>query len=200
MKTYKNQKFNRWTILSDTKNKKVTALCDCGSIKEINIYDIKRELSKSCGCYRRDTVSKRAKTHGKTKTRVYSSWTAMKRRCNTPGYNCYYLYGGRGITYDPRWEKFENFLEDMGEPSHMQSLDRIDNEKNYSKDNCRWATAKEQANNRRRASHVRQFDFNGQKVTIRDLITLCPRAKYGTLYGRVYRYKGDINKAIKPYI
>lgn len=71
--------------------------------------------------------------------RSYSSWRTMKSRCNNPNHDSYYLYGGKGITYDPKWETFKGFLEDMGErPSKDYSIDRIDPNANYCKSNCRW--------------------------------------------------------------
>lgn len=92
----------------------------------------------------------RPKTHGMTKTPEYRSWVHLKTRCKNKNYICYQDYGGRGISYDPRWENFENFYADMGKkPSRDYSLDRIDNDKGYSKENCRWATIKEQQNNTR---------------------------------------------------
>lgn len=82
-------------------------------------------------------------------SRAYVSWTKMKIRCNNPNQTYYDYYGGRGITYDPRWETFEPFLEDMGERPDGYSLDRIDNDGNYTKANCKWSTPSEQAYNRR---------------------------------------------------
>lgn len=82
-------------------------------------------------------------------TQVHNSWKGMKTRCDNPKANTYINYGARGISYDPRWKEFKNFLEDMGERPENMSLDRIDNEKGYSKENCRWATASQQLKNRR---------------------------------------------------
>jgi hypothetical protein len=84
--------------------------------------------------------------HGKhdEQSPTYVSWYAMKRRCDNPNHDAYKFYGAVGITYDPRWNIFENFLADMGERPYGRTLDRIDGTLNYYKENCRWATKREQ--------------------------------------------------------
>jgi len=91
-------------------------------------------------------------THGMSDTPTYNSWEGMKQRCTNPKATNYSYYGGRGITYCPEWETFAAFLADMGErPSVELTLDRFPNpDGNYEPGNCRWATAKEQINNRRK--------------------------------------------------
>jgi len=86
------------------------------------------------------------KIQPKSSTKTYKVWNNMKKRCNQK--KNYPRHGGRGITYDPYWEKFDNFLEDMGERPDGYTLDRINNDGNYTKDNCRWATYEEQNINR----------------------------------------------------
>jgi hypothetical protein len=88
--------------------------------------------------------------HGKYGTPTYVSWQKMKDRCNNPNHKYYRLYGGRGISFDKKWETFEGFLQDMGEmPKKGFSLDRIDNDDGYHKMNCRWIPRNEQQKNRR---------------------------------------------------
>lgn len=87
--------------------------------------------------------------HGFHGTPTYHVWRGLRSRCDNPNSPAYSYYGGRGITYDPRWDKFENFLADMGEKPEGRSLDRIDPDGNYCKENCRWATDIEQQRNRR---------------------------------------------------
>ncbi len=81
---------------------------------------------------------------GKQRAPVYISWAKMKLRCNNPNHHCYHRYGGRGITYDPRWEVFENFFADMGHRPEGSTLDRINNNGPYNKENCKWSTQAEQ--------------------------------------------------------
>jgi hypothetical protein len=95
-----------------------------------------------------------SKSHGWSRTGLYKRWSAMKARCLNPKDESYSRYGGRGIRVCERWLKFENFLQDMGIPELGLSLERIDNDKGYSLDNCKWATRKEQQNNTRRNRRV----------------------------------------------
>lgn len=89
-------------------------------------------------------------THKMTYSKVYRTWVAMRSRCRNPNDPNYINYGARGIKVCAEWEKFENFYEDMGGlPFYEAQLDRIDNEKGYYKDNCRWLSAKENSRNRR---------------------------------------------------
>ena len=86
----------------------------------------------------------------KSNTPEYRAWSDMKQRCNNPNNRCYQYYGARGITYDPRWESFDAFIEDMGfRPSPQHTLDRTDCNGNYELSNCRWVTQSENLSNRR---------------------------------------------------
>jgi len=93
--------------------------------------------------------------HGKSNTPTYNSWSGMKHRCKNPYATSYIYYGARGIKFCKRWKIFKNFYKDMGERPDGLTLERINNNKGYSKSNCKWATRKEQANNKRTAAEVK---------------------------------------------
>ena len=95
--------------------------------------------------------------HGLTKTKEHNIWCHMRRRCNNPKTHCYHRYGGRGITICDRWNNsFANFYEDMGKSPEGTSIERIDNNSGYFKENCKWATKTEQSNNRR-TTHLETY-------------------------------------------
>lgn len=150
------QKFNKLLILSvdDAKIRMSTCLCDCGQTKIIKIQSILYGRTTSCGCVKKDLEKNLTNyRHGNAVqgvTQEYKSWQGMKTRCNNPCFPGYKYWGARGIKVCERWDRFENFLEDMGKkPGKEYSLDRINNNGNYEPTNCRWATKKEQVDNRR---------------------------------------------------
>jgi len=124
--------------------------CDCGNETIVPLAYLRKGATKSCGCFRRQLIGDRLRTHGLTRTPTWTTWRAMKARCSNPQTNGFHNYGGRGICVCDRWSKFENFVADMGErPSLDFSIDRLDTNGNYTPENCRWATIKQQRRNKR---------------------------------------------------
>lgn len=123
--------------------------CDCGRHTVTMVRLVKIGVAKTCGRCNQNTAI--GFTQKKRPTRAYTAWMNMRNRCLNPRCKDYANYGGRGIVICDRWSSSANFIEDMGEPGPRLSLDRIDNEKGYSKDNCRWATYKEQLRNKRKS-------------------------------------------------
>lgn len=143
--------YNRLTIIDTCDNNEfLLCECRCGVIKKIRRYHIITEQIKSCGCLQREKARDLKKKHGMSNTKIYSTWLNIKNRCNDKNNDKYKNYGGRGIKICKRWMKFENFLYDMGGSCLPGlSIDRIDNDGNYTKENCRWVTQKEQCENKR---------------------------------------------------
>ena len=163
LKITKGDRFGLWVVIGDVveirygthPKRAVKCRCDCGVETVVVINSLANGLSKSCGC----NVSKAAKdantTHGKSKTKEYSIYRDMIRRCTNENRDDYKHYGGRGIKVCDRWmESFENFLADMGPRPEGMSIDRIDNSLDYSPENCKWATQKQQTRNTRRSHNI----------------------------------------------
>lgn len=153
------QSFGRLTVVEKTNRRGSSGavfwkcLCECGNTKDISSSCLRTNQTKSCGCLFLDVASAKGKAkqvHGMTGTNTYRSWSGMKQRCYNPNNKKYPIYGAIGITVADDWlNSFEKFFEDMGECPKGMSLDRIDVTKGYCKENCRWATQKQQQNNRR---------------------------------------------------
>ena len=154
--------------------------CSCGKVFEAIRYNVLEGKSKTCGCSR----GKASIRHGMSKSREYKVWTGIKQRCLNPNNEKYPRYGGRGITVCSRWMLFDNFLFDMGEIPNGMSIDRIDNNKGYSKENCRWATNREQSRNK---SNNVLLSLNGKQKTIKDWSIYLGSKSHSLVIGRLAR-------------
>lgn len=148
-----NTKYGLLEVIDNTKiyiDSRVYWLCrcECGTIKKVIIKNLKSGTSKSCGCLQKKQTIERSTTHGMRHTRVWRLWQAMKTRCLNKNIPQFKNYGGRGIKVCEEWLTFENFYRDMGEPIEHMTLDRINVNGNYEPSNCRWATRKQQAQNK----------------------------------------------------
>lgn len=125
--------------------------CECGNTKNVISSSLNSGLVQSCGCRYNEIKGKQTITHGMSGTPTYTSWLAMRQRCNDPNTDFYECYGGRGIAVCKRWESFEAFHSDMGDRPEGYSIDRIDVNGDYEPGNCKWSSASDQAFNTRRS-------------------------------------------------
>ena len=151
-----NQRFGRLFVtkkIGPNKHKNIVweCKCDCGKIVQTAATNLISGKSKSCGCLGAENRLKAVTKHRALKTPEYSVWRGMRARCLNKNSTNYPDYGGRGIKICERWNNFLLFLNDVGEkPGPEYSLDRIDVNGNYEPSNCKWATKKEQARNKRK--------------------------------------------------
>jgi hypothetical protein len=137
--------------------------CSCGNSTTVGSYALFDGRTVSCGCYGMEQRMKAIVKHRQSKTKVYFRWKSMHKRCSNPNDRQFMDYGGRGIRVCDRWREFENFLSDMGQPPLGGMLERIDNNSDYSPENCKWATRTEQNNNTRKNRFI---EHGGVRLTI----------------------------------
>ena len=190
-----DRRFGRLTIVArDNTLKKYLCKCDCGNTQYVRTGNLTSGSTISCGCWRENRLKIE---NAKSYRPEYAIWREMLQRCNNPNRPQYSRYGGRGIKVCERWFKFDNFFLDMGERPKGLTLERIDNDKGYGPDNCKWASRYEQTRNRK---VTRIIEFDGQQLTIPEWAiylginkhTLDNRIKRGwtlekALIGKLYR-------------
>lgn len=163
------QRFSRLVVIAREGTNKFRAStwlcqCDCGNRTVVARSALQSGGTKSCGCWHRDYVANQMTTHGKKKHRLWSVWSSMRQRCSLPSHKDYRRYGGRGITVCDEWmHDFQSFYDwamangyDENAPYGQCTIDRIDNDKGYSPDNCRWVDMKVQSNNRAMKGLIRR--------------------------------------------
>lgn len=196
----RGRRFGRLTAMYRGENTKYNdttwvCICDCGNQKTIRYSDLISGKTISCGCYKAEDTRQRMTTHGESHTRLHDIWRGMIKRCEAPYASRYDLYGGRGIGVCAEWHTYENFVEWAKQSGYRDdlSIDRIDPNGNYCPENCRWATAKEQANNTSRNHYV---EYDGKRYTISELAEI-KKINAGTLRSRIDKLHWPVDKAVE---
>lgn len=203
IKSMTGLKFGRLLVVAPTDKRVQGSVmwlcqCSCGNQCVVKGSSLRREERISCGCIRAETNKTRAISHGASidgkLTGAYRSWLTMRRRCGDPSFKDYPRYGGVGIKVHPEWQRFENFLSDMGERPPGMTLDRENNSGHYEPTNCRWATHQTQMNN---MSTNRVLHFQGHSHTVAEWARLLsiPRAR---ISARLNKLKWPVEKALTP--
>lgn len=198
--------YGRLTVIerAPNKGKKIMwkCVCNCPEHKEVIVSgdNLRNNHVQSCGCYKREKTAARSTTHGESHSKLHYLWDSMKQRCTNPKNKRYNTYGARGITVCSEWmNSFKAFYDwsmangfDEESPRGQCTLDRIDNSKGYSPENCRWTTAKEQANNRR-SNHL--VTLNGETKTLHQWAEE-KNIEYKKLWARINQLNWPIEKAL----
>lgn len=194
------QRFGRLVLVEDLgrhgRDRKWACVCDCGNASNVFAGNLRRANTKSCGCLQKEIAAAHKFRHGHAKSGAHSTeyniYQSMMDRCYRPSSASYSFYGARGIVVCGPWRDgdgisntgFQVFLSDMGRrPSKNHSLDRVDTNGGYSPDNCRWATAKEQARNRRTNRFV---DLPDGPITIAEAAEITGLHR-STITARIHR-------------
>lgn len=186
------QRFGRWTVVSraekrpSSKQAMWTCKCDCGNMGYVSSQDLRTGISKSCGCYNIEVIKKRDTKHGCSGTRLYNIWLGIRDRTKREANQNYYRYGGRGIDIYPPWR--DNFLEfkswsDENGYDDTLTIDRIDNDRGYYPDNCRWTDYLTQANNTSKNLYI---ILDGEKHTLSEWCRI-KNVDYSMVRGRIKR-------------
>ena len=144
--------------------------CDCGKETTVDAPELRKGATVSCGCYGKEYCGKSNRIHGRSHSPEYIVWREIHRRCYSPNFKDFHLYGGRGIKVESEWHEsnpngLDNFLRDMGPRPPKTTIDKIDNNRNYGPGNCRWASSKVQSRNRRVTVWI---EYDGRKMCQND--------------------------------
>lgn len=179
-------------------NQMFDCTCDCGKHFIAIATAVNKERVRSCGCLQRNTASKMATTHGQSKTRLYSIWNAMRTRCRNANTNRSTCYKRKGVKVCDEWDNFSNFYEWSIRNGYNDklSIDRIDNNGNYSPENCRWTTNKIQMNN---TSRNRFIEYHGKRKTVSEWADFLG-VNYKYFHQKLKENDWDISKVMQlPY-
>ena len=185
------KKFGRLTVLSRAENSKSgsvrwNCLCECGGKATVHGVSLRAGRTQSCGCYQKEQTGNANRTHGETDRRLYTEWAAMKARCYNPRNKRYDRYGGRGIAICDEWresyETFRNWALANGYRDDL-TIERNDTDGDYCPENCKWATQKEQQNNR---SNNVKIDYHGETMSMKQWAERVGM-EYSCLYARLNR-------------
>lgn len=208
IKDIQGQRFGRWTVIRFSHIGTSGAAmwwckCDCGTERAVQGSSLRMGLSKSCGClgaeHRKEAVRKAAKHHGRNE-RLYGVWRGIIDRCENPKSKYYYRYGSRGISICDEWRNdyaafrtwaLENGYDDSV-PKGVKTLDRIDNDGDYSPNNCTWHNMEEQSNNR---SSNRVLEYNGEKHTAAQWARILGFERH-TILHRIDKLGWDVERAL----
>lgn len=194
------KKFGRLTVIERAENAKNgktkwKCICECGNCVIVEGRHLRKGETKSCGCYHRERVAKANTKHSGYKTRLYYIWKSIKERCYNENNKHYKDYGGRDITMCESWkDSFESFRDWAVENGYSDelSIDRIDVDGNYEPSNCRWATEKEQANNKR---NNRLLTYEGKTQTMAQWADELGFS-YHTIVSRLCTYGWTVEEAL----
>lgn len=178
--SYNNRKLPTWRFR-----------CDCGKVFKAVKQNVCSGHTTSCGCFGKERSTAAHTTHGQSKTKTFSVWSNLRERCNNKKGRSYIRYGGRGIKVCKEWDKYTNFLKDMGEQPKGMLLDRIDNSLGYCKSNCRWTDTKTQMRNRDITKRVK---YKGKLKTLGEWSEYLEMPYY-LLYARIFNYKWSVERA-----
>ena len=193
LRTRRSKSCGCWNVDMNTKEyKDAIGICDCGVERIIVGSNLRYGLTRSCGCYNREVIAEASRTHGLSKSFEYNTWSNMFDRCYNPKNKRFRDYGERGIAVCERWHIFENFYEDMGPKGHEDlTIERIDVNLGYSKENCEWATRLTQSRNKRRSIRI---SHNGETKVLKEWVDILG-LPYNIIHARI-KHGWSFEKAI----